>query len=132
MADTGTVTAVDVRADSDEGLVGWGMPDGIGRGVSSLSQATMPLLGADVQELSIETAHVSPDIVQVKIAPQTARWHIPDYLFEPRTAKGASLAPLRLIAWYHRAEELGSSLIVTRHGSVRDFREAEDGLPGPL
>eukprot|EP00884_Botryococcus_braunii_P001437 jgi/Botrbrau1/11294/Bobra.0038s0060.1 len=62
--------------------------DGVSRGVSSLAQGTMPILGADVEDLTIETKRIASDILEVTIGPPTSsRWQIPGYLFE-RTAFG--------------------------------------------
>jgi hypothetical protein len=59
--------------------------DGVSRGVSTLQQGTMPVLGADVQDLTIETIRISPDILEVKIGASSPRWEVPNGLFE-RTA----------------------------------------------
>ena len=47
----------------------------------------MPMLGADLQDLSIEVVRVSPDILHVKIG-APGRWEVPKKVFMASNVTG--------------------------------------------
>eukprot|EP00884_Botryococcus_braunii_P001445 jgi/Botrbrau1/11300/Bobra.0038s0063.1 len=63
--------------------------DGVSRGESTLLHGTMPMLGADIQDLSVETKRIAANIVEVKIGSLASpRWEIPKRLFERTASEG--------------------------------------------
>ena len=57
---------------------------------------TMPMLGPDVQQLSVHVERITPDILHVKIG-APGRWEVPKTVFKAQNVTGITAAAMTLV-----------------------------------
>ena len=57
---------------------------------------TMPMLGPDVQQLSVHVERITPDILHVKIG-APGRWEVPKTVFKAQNVTGIAPATIKLV-----------------------------------
>ena len=57
---------------------------------------TMPMLGPDVQQLSVHVERITPDILHVKIG-APGRWEVPKTVFKAQNVTGIAAAAINLV-----------------------------------